>query len=231
MTDRVVLADAYFSEPRRYLAGNHRVRLRAEIVKDMLGDLASAEILDLGCGDGAVAQAILSPGSRAVLVDKSPAMVFEAKKRVPTARCVQADLESYRGSPADVVLALGVLAHINANDMALDSISRNLKPGGLCVIQLSDSRRLVNRLSGLVFGLRNILQKDAPRYRRTSKRDLIHAARRYGLKLIEQRNHLLIFPGLQRLLGPLLVPYDRMIQKAPWLAKHGMDTLLLFRKA
>jgi hypothetical protein len=67
-------------------------------------------------------------------------------------------------------------------------------------------------------------------YRPTRRADILAMAAANGLSLVGERSHLLVLPGMPRLLGAALVPYDRFIRRHPALARHGVDSLLLLQK-
>jgi predicted TPR repeat methyltransferase len=218
----------YFSRPEQYLANNYRVLRRIEIVAQLIGSANIEHVIDLGCGDGSVAASITA--SRRTLVDSSAGMIASARSANPQAECHVADVLSYHGETANLVLALGVLAHIGDNDGLFAVISRHLPEGGRAIVQFSPAERASNRLAGAIFGLRARLAGGL-RYRPTPTSEIIAAARRYGLVPIDARDHLLVLPGMARLLGQALLPYDRAVAGRPWLARHGLDRLVLFEKA
>jgi SAM-dependent methyltransferase len=110
-----VRAEQFFSEPARYLSGNFRIALRSELVREMAGS-SPGEILDLGCGNGAVVAALDGPKT---LVDNSPAMIAEARG---VGRAIRADLHDFRGQ-FDLVLCVGVLAHTHDTAKTLAAVA------------------------------------------------------------------------------------------------------------
>ena len=52
-----------------------------------------------------------------------------------------------------------------------------------------------------------------------------------GLTPVAQKSHLLILPGVSRLLGRTLLSYDRLVRRTAWLERHASETLLLLRRA
>jgi SAM-dependent methyltransferase len=206
------MAQAYFATTARYLSGNHRIALRAEIVRELVGDGLNS-ILDLGCGNGAVAAVLNGPKT---LVDNSPAMVSEGRK---VGRAICADLHDFTGQ-FDLVLCIGILAHTGDTEETLAAVARNMKPGGRCVIQFSAAERWINRVAALMFALAG------RHYRETPRREVMSAAARLGLQPVAERSHLLLLPGMQRLLGQWIVPYDRLTRRFG----YGLDTLVMFER-
>ena len=141
---------AYFARAGPYLRRNHRIALRSEIVRDLIGEPSGKRILDLGCGNGAISLPY-AKSNAIVLVDNSAAMREAARHTaaelaVTSYTALKADASSVEAEPADIVLAIGVLAHVDDPAAILAAAARNLKGGGLLVLQLSDAERPLNRL-------------------------------------------------------------------------------------
>jgi SAM-dependent methyltransferase len=52
---------------------------------------------------------------------------------------VEADILNYEpAEPFDVVLCVGVLAHVSSPVALIDRVARALRPGGRCIIQITD---------------------------------------------------------------------------------------------
>jgi ubiquinone/menaquinone biosynthesis C-methylase UbiE len=223
---REARAKQYFATSARYLSRNHRIAIRAEIVAELVGDLRGKRILDLGCGNGEVSAQFL-PANHVVMLDQSAQMIAQAQVVAKGAEHVCGDILGYTGAPFDLILCIGVLAHVDSTVAVIASIARNLSPGGRCVLQLSDSRKPLNRLAAL---LRRIARR-ALRYRDTPLDETVFIAERYGLRVIDRCDHLLLLPGMGRVLGQALVGWDRIVRRVPWLARHGLDTVLLLERA
>lgn len=214
------------------MARNYRIPLRTEIAKALLGKVEACAILDLGCGNGEISAAFLENGNRVTMVDASAAMLSEAR-RLTLAEPVEylhADLHAFDGRGFDVTLCLGVLSHVDSTDGVMAAIARSLRPGGRCIVQLSDSAAPTTRLFRALHALRRLARPRALIYRATALEDVIRAAQRHGLSPIAMQRHLLLLPGLARLLGEWLIPFDRFVRRQPWVAAMAMDALVLFEK-
>jgi 2-polyprenyl-3-methyl-5-hydroxy-6-metoxy-1,4-benzoquinol methylase len=223
--DREDRARVYFSTPRRYLRGNYRVALRAEIAAEILAGMDLGDMIDLGCGDGAIAER-LAPAARSLtLVDTSRDMLTEAERKLgASARYECRDLHQPDGRTFDTALCIGVLAHVDSTDRVLRAIAEAVRPGGHLLLQLSDHAKSVTQLNMALTALRHRLT-----YRATVLGPVISAAHRRGFELVEVRRHLIVPAGVQRLLGPLLLPIERFVMKSP-LRHHAGDAMLLLRR-
>jgi len=129
---------------RHYSPGRTWESLAASVV----GLLRLGRVLDVGCGDGSVAE-MIAPRARSVTcVDASERMVAAAKKRLArfdvdgaaeggtsrtrNARVIQADMHALPLPDAsfDQALLLNVLVHAKAPGQAIAEAARVLAPGG-----------------------------------------------------------------------------------------------------
>ena len=97
-------------------------------------------VVDAGCGTGRVTAALAErlPRGRVIAVDASPAMVREARARLPEDRVdvVEADLlELELGRPADAVFSTATFHWIGDHDRLFSRLQAALVPGGRLVAQ------------------------------------------------------------------------------------------------
>jgi SAM-dependent methyltransferase len=226
---RVARAKEYFSK-EEYHRKNYMSMRRSEIVLDLLGSVDNLKLLDLGSGSGIVSVPLASQCRHLSLVDYSQAALEIARARISPELKDKvdfkvADVLRFKGKGLyDVVLCLGVLAHVDSTDELLASIARNLRPGGRAVIQLTPT---ANLLSWLFFALSEVRRV---KYRRTPAEDVIGRAAAHGLELVDRQRHMLVVPGSMSLLGRAFLPYDRWVSRSV-LSRFGTSDLLLFRKA
>lgn len=102
----------------------------------------SAEILDIGCGHGALLHFLASAGyTRASGVDSSIDQVNLARKLGISNISCRPALEHVRNLPSeslDIVLLIDVLEHFEKQEMfdLLDEVWRILRPGAICLVHL-----------------------------------------------------------------------------------------------
>ena len=102
------------------------------------------QVIDVGCGSGIWAAALLRAGYVVTGLDPSPAMLALARQVAPGARCVRASAYDFDFPTCDAVTALGeVLSYLPTGAHAAPSLPRlfrriaaALRPGGLFVFDL-----------------------------------------------------------------------------------------------
>ena len=140
---RRVVADGYDRIADRYLAWSalrpSAARLRALDLADKLIP-ARADVLELGCGAGLPITARLAIGRHLTGVDISAEQIRRARRNVPDATFIQADLTTLEREPAsvDAVVAFYCLTHVPRDEHAalFASIRRWLRPGGVFLASL-----------------------------------------------------------------------------------------------
>ncbi len=226
---RVSQAKSYFSGSQYHRQSYMSVR-RSEIVRDLLRDVEGARILDLGSGSGTVSIPFLPDCDHLTLVDYSQAALDIAKSRIAPEYERKADLvvgDIFQFSspiPFDIVLCIGVLAHVDSTEHALQTIVRNLAPGGRCVIQLTPAD---NPLTWPFLAAGHFHRM---KYRPTRPREVVRTAAAFGLELVRKQRHMLLVPGAMQVMGEAFLAYDRFIAGSP-LSRFGISDLLLFRKS
>jgi len=122
-----------------------RARRHLAVVEMPLSRLKGAEVLEIGCGNGAhSAMFSYMFGARMTSVDITASRVLATSRKLDLLSpegehlCMQADAESLPFSEAtfDVVYSNGVLHHTSNTEKAIDEVHRVLRPGGQAVIML-----------------------------------------------------------------------------------------------
>lgn len=101
---------------------------------------AGADVLELGCGAGVPMTAALANGRRLTGVDISAEQIRRARRNVPGATFIQADMTTLEREPAslDAVVAFYSLTHVPRDQHAelFGRIRTWLRPGGLFLASL-----------------------------------------------------------------------------------------------
>lgn len=102
--------------------------------------MAGLDVLDIGCGDGALALGLVHAGARVIGIDPDPKMLRAAQARADAARVplslVDGRIEAlpFPADRFDVVTAVTVLCFVRDEALAWREMARVLRPGGRLVI-------------------------------------------------------------------------------------------------
>ena len=143
MTDaRQLVAQGYDVIAERYLETYARSTVRDRWAAELIAHLpVGGRVLDLGCGAGIpVARDLAARGFAVTGVDGSPRQIDLARRNVPAATFLCADMTAVEFSPAsfDGVGAFYSLTHVPREEHAalLSRIAGWLNPGGVLVASL-----------------------------------------------------------------------------------------------
>jgi SAM-dependent methyltransferase len=99
-----------------------------------------SDVLELGCGAGIPMTAALAPGRRVTGVDISGAQVELARRNVPDATFLQADMTTldFPAATFDAVVAFYSLTHVPRDEQAplLGRVARWLRPRGVFIASM-----------------------------------------------------------------------------------------------
>ncbi len=114
--------------------------LEEKLILDVVGPPAGLRILDVGCGDAALAVALAERGAIVTGVDADPRMLAAGRARAEasgvTVRLLQGDIRAlpFADGSVDMVLAVTVLCFMDDAAPAVREMGRVLRPGGRLVI-------------------------------------------------------------------------------------------------
>ena len=232
-TERV---QEFFGEPDRYLCNDARLRVRLLLCQQMVEGIDRSLMLDIGCGDGSVSLPLVAPGSRLTLLDFSAPMLERASRNIaqdlkPRVETVCQDLMEFSAAESySLVICLGVLAHVPDVGDALAKIASLLRPGGHCLLQITDASRWLGRLNYAYYDRRSRSRRaDGYPLNRLASVKLVAEAGALGLDLVHRRHYSLAFPGLRRLPDNPQFRLERAFLKSR-LSRHGGESLLLFQR-
>jgi SAM-dependent methyltransferase len=133
------LPDAY----RRWRAsrlGRITDAVEEQLILELVGPPVGLRILDVGCGDAALAVALAQRGALVTGVDADPRMLAAGRARAEACgvapELVQGDIRAlpFAGASFDVVLAVTVLCFVDDAALAVREMARVLRPGGRLAI-------------------------------------------------------------------------------------------------
>jgi SAM-dependent methyltransferase len=230
-------ARGFFDDPTHYLRRNAVIDLRRSLVREALRDASPRRIIDVGCGDGSLSMQYLDAGAELVLVDFSQSMLNAALATVPGFHAKQvtsrqldvAGPELLELAPADVVLCVGLLAHMRDPEATVTRLAALVEPNGRLLVQVTDYDTLTGKA---VYWLSRAAGRGR-RYRLspTSAASIVRAAEAGGLSLSGITAYPASFPGYRSL--PLGLQTRMLSAMQSWKVMQPLRTesLLLFRRS
>lgn len=147
-----------FEQPAWYFSRRaFEIRIRAETVQQLLNSSEHKRVLDIGCGDGSLSLQLLDENTNVTLLDFSTSMLSKVQANVPprfsqNAKLVHADFVTAPIHPGsfDVILCVGVLAHVGSPAAVISKVASLLEPGGCVIVECTDSRHFLSRWAAWV---------------------------------------------------------------------------------
>jgi ubiquinone/menaquinone biosynthesis C-methylase UbiE len=225
----------FFDKPSFYLSSSSNIRVRAEIIGTLIGNPRNSSILDIGCGDGSLSAQFSNSGNKLTLIDLSQSMLSLARRRLDEqkgAQCafIHGDFLSHSISgPYDIIICVGVLAHVESVEAVLARIVTLLKPGGSCVLQWTDSDRILTRMNRHVEALRERLRKRR-RYLMnvTCTSHIVPTATALGLRPHKVIRYSVMLPGMGVLPANILFRYLKATIGNPLADRISTDVVASF---
>jgi ubiquinone/menaquinone biosynthesis C-methylase UbiE len=231
--------EEFFADSGNYLSADQGVysEARSTLLRDLLGPCSGLDIADLGCGSGTLSLQFLPAAKSVLLVDRSEEMLDAARRNTDPSfadrvRYVSADLTSFELTEKfDVVLCIGVLAHVPDVERTLDLVVGATKPGGRCAIQLTDQDQRLLHWFHRYGRLRSRFGSSDRRGYTTNQMSvdsIREECERRGLRFEALRRYGLLFPGVERLPNRIGKPLDRAAFQRPSIARHAVEAIMLF---
>ena len=130
MTDKSTLVKELFENTALYLTYDYNLRIRKETVDAYTEGKTFQAVLDIPCGTGAMSRSLLDHTRKLTLIDISSNMLALASSNIPEdqkhkVESINADFFTLDIPPAsyDLVICLGLLAHVNSPEQLLRRIA------------------------------------------------------------------------------------------------------------
>jgi ubiquinone/menaquinone biosynthesis C-methylase UbiE len=138
---------SWFEVPRKYLDPRQfDIRIRTETVKAFVDHSTFDHALDIGCGNGSISLPLLERIRKLTLLDVSTNMLSVASGNIPTdlsekVELINTDLIGARleSETFDLVLCVGVLAHVDSPADVIAEVTRIARPGATIILEFTDS--------------------------------------------------------------------------------------------
>lgn len=111
---------------------------RIKSIGTLVGDASGQRLLDAGCGDGYMLEALYATGAEVIALDLSAIRCLRARTRHPHLPVLKADILTapFRESCFDVVVAADLLEHLWDPEEGLRCLVSLLAPNGLLVVSI-----------------------------------------------------------------------------------------------
>lgn len=182
------------------------IQIRAQAVREFVGDQTFDSILDIGCGDGSLTAPLLTESNHLTLLDLADSMLAIARSRVPAhlrarvtcinADAVQADLPRHS---FDLIVCVGVFAHVENPARLVQRIAELLKPGGLVITECTDSAHILTKLHNFRGALVSVLKPPSYRLNRIAAAQLLREFSAYNLVARQSYRYTFSIAGISRL--------------------------------
>ena len=203
-----------------------------------LADASAGRLLDCGAGTGEITCALLKSGrfSHATIVDISSAMLQSAKELLSSQitntelEFVHSDVFNFKppDSRFDLVLCLGLIAHIGRLDVLLPHLKSMLAPGGRIILQTTLTDHLGTRIVRALTARRELARRGY-RIFWFSQQDIADACHAAGLRIVEIRRHSLGIPFGDRLWPWANFQLETRLQN--WASRQGADAIYVLARS
>ncbi len=184
------IARKYAADPVEDMAGYERTLDRT---RELLAP--NQRVLEVGCGTGTTALRLASSVGSYVATDVSAEMIAIAREKLATAphpnlefRVADADAPTPEAGSYDTVLAFNVLHLVSDLDLALDSITRALTPGGSLICKTACLYEMNPLVPWVMLPLMRLVGK-APPVQCFTRSALQAAICRHGLSIETVEHH------------------------------------------
>jgi len=210
LSTKIDQVKSLFETPEPYLKRRRfNINIRAETVQYFLRNRDFTRILDVGCGDGSASIPLLAAQKSLTLLDLSENMLSIALSKVPpdlrqNVQAINQDFLSASLEPHsfDLIICVGLLAHVDSPKHVIDKIARLLSPNGVVVMQSTNSGGFLSRVG---ISYRRILEAFGRlkyHYTLTTANQVIQMFAACGLELSEiYRYSLPSLPAIDRILS------------------------------
>ena len=143
-----------FENSEHYLKSRRvDIRFRIDTVKRYASGVKWQKLLDIGCGDGSVSLQLLNKENQITLMDLSTSMVERVRRNTPPRLADNVIVRNENFATAgfevqsfDLIMAVGVLAHVDSPEAFLEKIKSLLAPSGHLILEFTDAFHVVGRI-------------------------------------------------------------------------------------
>jgi ubiquinone/menaquinone biosynthesis C-methylase UbiE len=229
--NHAVKVKAKFDEVDDYVAGNSSLMVRRAIVKELVSELQFQSYLEVGCGDGSIALSISKTGRKLFLVDFSEKMIERARENAALLEDLNVDFEvcdilTFEPSERfDLIICIGVLAHVSSVDGLILKLSNLLKDTGYLIVQFTDSSSVLGRRIGQY----TRVSADGYQVNMISEKNIFQIFKKYGFCVLNNCSYSDSAAGLSKLSLRFAYYLKLISYKLNWPSIFS-EKIILFRR-
>jgi SAM-dependent methyltransferase len=184
--------------------------MRVATITEWAASVEWQRLLDIGCGSGAISLPLLSPASHLTLLDLSASMLATVRASVPPSMAgnVKTRNEDFMAATFDaqsfdLIICVGVLAHVDSPAEFISKIAKVLRPGGTLILAFTDSKHFVGRLARLTGWLKELIAPARYPTNVISFLDVAQILSRNHLSLVSKFRYAeMVVPGIEKIVPP-----------------------------
>jgi GT2 family glycosyltransferase/ubiquinone/menaquinone biosynthesis C-methylase UbiE len=198
-----------FDQPVNYLnRRQYDIRIRTETVQSFVKGKPFSTILDIGCGDGSLSIPLLDSTRHLTLLDIAPNMLSLARSKIPedlvsNVSFINSDFiyEKFQQASFDLVICIGVLAHVVSPFDLVAKIAKVIKPGGTLLLECTDSSHLFRRMTKLLHRLIMVYRPNMYISNSHSAKKIGQMVTGFGFQIEGYFRYSNGFPGMHRIIS------------------------------
>ncbi len=206
MTDKSKLVKELFEDTALYLTYDYNLQIRKETIESFTQGLHFNSVVDIPCGNGSISLPLLPRTEKLTLIDISSNMLALAEKSNPAndkhkVLCINDNFFNLDipENSYDLVICMGLLAHVNSPSDLLNKLSFVTKPGGLLIIQNTDASHFYSYLIRLYLGLKHLISKPTYKLNKVKGSFLVEQLEKNDFKLLRHYRYNQSFLGFSNL--------------------------------
>lgn len=186
--DRV--RSVFENAPRYFKNRGVDIRFRIDTVSTYASRMPHQRALDIGCGDGTISLQLVNAQSCLTLMDLSSSMVERAQANIPDGLVDNVEVRNedfavaeFGSEKFDLIIAVGVMAHVDSPDEFLRKIRGLLPSGGAVILEFTDAYHFVGLLGRLWGWLKELIAPAPYSTNKLSSKEVMRILARHQLKV------------------------------------------------
>lgn len=141
--------------------------------------------------------------------------------------CGNIDRQTFEDEKFDIVLAIGILAHVPFVERAIQKMSSFVLEGGDLIVQFTDNVNVLSRLNSY---FRRIASRKQYQVNKTCYKEIVRLLRINHFSIAQVGCYSTLLPGFGMFGDRVLYQYTHFTHRT-FLSKFGTDVLILAKKA